>query len=143
MVKVNHHKNCLLCHAPSDVNTMPGGVNAVVPTPGESFPTPTPGNPYGSQPSEVMVRADITYLRQDFSVMQHVANAAPWPEMQRFDYMVRTRVLTQEEAATHAKAAAPTELSPHHKATIAALERLTGKHNVAPTAAAWAEAVKK
>ena len=35
------------------------------------------------------------------------------------------------------------ELSPHHKAVIAALERLTGKKNVAPTAAAWAEAVKK
>jgi hypothetical protein len=143
MVKVNHHKNCLLCHAPSDPGQMPGGVNAVVPTPGESFPTPQPGSPYGNQPSEAMVRADITYLRQDFSVMQPVANAAPWPQLQRFDFMVRTRVLTQEEAAAHEKAAAPTELSPHHKAVVAALERLTGKHNVAPTAAAWAEAVKK
>lgn len=144
MVKINHHRNCLLCHAPSEANVMPGGVNAVVPTPGESFPTPQPGSPYGSQPSEAMVRADVTYLRQDFSVMQPVAHAAPWPEMQRFDFMVRTRVLTQEEAAEHAKqAAAPAQLSPHHRAVIGALERLTGKHNVAPTAAAWAEAVKQ
>jgi hypothetical protein len=140
MVKINHHRNCLLCHQPSDPNTMPGGVNAVVPTPGESFPVPTPGNPYGSQPSEVMVRADITYLRQDFSMMHQVPGASPWPEMQRFDYMVRTRVLTQQEAAD-AKAAPASEQSPHHMAVVAALERLTGKHDVAPTATAWAEAV--
>ncbi len=141
MVKINHHRNCLLCHAPSEANVMPGGVNAVVPTPGEAFPTPSPGNPYGSQPSEAMVRADVTYLRQDFSLMQPVAGAAPWPEMQRFDYMVRTRVVSQDEAAAKAKQA--TGLSPHHRAVIGALERLTGKHNVAPTATAWAEAVKK
>jgi len=141
MVKVNHHRNCLLCHAPPAANTMPGGVNAVVPTPGEAFPTPQPGNPYGSSPSEVMVRADVTYLRQDFSVMQPVANAFPWPAFQRFDYLVRTRVLTQEEAAEAAKAPPAAQLAPHHKAAIAALERLTGKSGIAPTAAAWAEAL--
>jgi hypothetical protein len=145
VVKVNHHRNCLLCHSPAPVNSMPGGVMAVVPTPGESFPMPQPGSPYGSSPSEVMVRADVTYLRQDFSVLQPVANAAPWPEMQRFDFFVRTRVLNEEELAEQqkAKAGAPAAPSPHHKAAIAALERLTGKQNVAPTAAAWAEAIKQ
>jgi hypothetical protein len=142
MVKVNHHRNCLLCHSPAPVNTMPGGVFAVVPTPGESFPVPMPGSPYGSMPSEAMVRADVTYLRQDFSVLQPVAGAAPWPEMQRFDFFVRTRVLTEQELQEHQKRKASVELSPHQKAAIATLERLTGKHDVEPTAAAWADATR-
>jgi hypothetical protein len=113
---------------------------AVVPTPGESFPTPTPGNPYGNMPSEAMVRADITYLRQDFSVMQSVANAHPWPEMQRFDFLVRTRVLSKDEAR-QLQEQPEHALSENHKAAHNALCRLTGKDNVAPTAVAWAQAL--
>jgi hypothetical protein len=146
LVKLNHHRNCLLCHPPPDnANQMPGGVFAVVPTPGESFPMPSPGNPYGSIPSEVMVRADVTYLRQDFSIMQSVGNAHPWPEMQRFDFFVRTRTLNADQVKEHQKrkaeqvAAAP--LSANHKAAIEALQRLTGKENVEPTAEAWAAAL--
>jgi hypothetical protein len=141
VVKINHHRNCLLCHSPAPVNSTPGGVLAVVPTPGESFPVPRPGSPYGSMPSEVMVRADVTYLRQDFSVLQGVAGAAPWPEMQRFDFFVRTRVLGEDEVKQQQARPATATLSPHHKAVVATLERLTGKQNVAPTAAAWAAAV--
>jgi hypothetical protein len=142
VVRINHHRNCLLCHAPAQQNTMPGGVVAVVPTPGESFPMPddSGGSPYGSMPTESMIRADITYLRQDFSLLQPVANASPWPEMQRFDFLVRTRVLTPDEAERARKQAQPA-LSENHKAAIHALERLTGKHDVAPTAVAWSEAV--
>lgn len=144
MVKINHHRNCLLCHQPAPPNSTPGNgtVFAAVPTPGEPFPTPQPGNPYGSMPTEAMITADVTYLRQDFSVLQPVAHAAPWPEMQRFDFLVRTRVLTQDEVREHQqKAGAALELSPNHKAALAALVRLTGKENVAPTAAAWAAAL--
>jgi hypothetical protein len=140
VVKINHHRNCLLCHSTAPANSMPGGVMAVVPTPGESFPTPQPGSPYGSVPSEAMIRADVTYLRQDFSVMQPVANAAPWPEVQRFDFLVRTRVLTKDEAKQTQAQPAPA-LSENHKAVHKALGKLTGKENVAPTAEAWAAAL--
>ena len=37
----------------------------------------------------VSVRADITYLKQDFSVVQPVVNHGPWPSKQRFDYVVQ------------------------------------------------------
>jgi hypothetical protein len=140
LVKINHHRNCLLCHSTAPVNSMPGGVMAVVPTPGEPFPTPEPGNPYGSMPSETMVRADVTYLRQDFSVLQAVANAHPWPAMQRFDFVVRTRVLDKDEIAQH-NAQPAGVLSENHKAALKALRGLTGKDNVAPTADAWAQAL--
>ena len=48
-------------------------------------------------------------MQQDFSVLQPVANAAPWPEQQRFDYFVRTREATPQEvaAAKHAPAHYP------------------------------------
>jgi hypothetical protein len=145
MVKLNHHRNCMLCHpTPENPGQMPGGVFAVVPTPGESFPMPSPGNPYGGMPTEAMVRADVTYLRQDFSVMQSVANAHPWPDMQRFDYFVRKRVLNSDQVKEHEKrqaAQAAPALSANHKAVIEALERLTNKQNIEPTAAAWAAAL--
>jgi len=143
MVKINHHKNCLLCHAPAQVNAQPGGVLAVVPTPGESFAPPSSGGPYGGSPGDPMIRADVTYLRQDFSILASVANAQPWPEMQRFDFMVRNRVLTDEEIRTHLKekqARALGELSENQKAAADALRRLTGKA-AAPNAVAWADAL--
>jgi hypothetical protein len=33
--------------------------------------------------------------------LQSVADAHPWPEMQRFDFLVRTRSLTDEEAQVY------------------------------------------
>ena len=123
---------------------MPGGVMAVVPTPGVPFPSPDSGEPYGGSPGDPLIRADVTYLRQDFSVMQQVANAHPWPEMQRFDFLVRTRVLTADEVRQHQeqkKAGGPGAVSKNHEEAAEALRRLTGKENIAPTAAAWAEAL--
>jgi hypothetical protein len=44
------------------------------------------------------VRADVVYFRQDFSAMHKVAIPEKWPEIQRFDYLVRKRELTAREA---------------------------------------------
>src|SRR5207302_4985097 len=143
MVKINHHRNCLLCHAPAPAGASPGGLMTVVPTPGQSFAPPESGGAYGGSPGDPMIRADITYLRQDFSILASVANAQPWPEMQRFDFMVRTRVLTDEEIRTHLKdreARAPGQLSENQKSAADALRRLTGK-TAAPNAVAWADAL--
>jgi hypothetical protein len=70
--------------------------------------------------------------------MQAVADANPWPEMQRFDFLVRTRVLTDDEAAAREKMVAgePGRPSPYHRAVLAALRELTGR-DAAPTAEAW------
>jgi hypothetical protein len=141
MVKVNHHRNCLLCHPPAPAGQVAGGIFGVVPTPGESFTPPDSGGAYGGSPGDAMVRADVTYLRQDFSILASVPNSHPWPEKQRFDFLVRTRVLTAEEVRDHLKnkqARVAGTLSENQKAAADALHRLTGK-NAAPTAVAWAQ----
>jgi hypothetical protein len=43
----------------------------------------------------------VTYLRQDFSVMMTVPDAHPWPELQRFDFLVRERKLTADEVEAY------------------------------------------
>jgi hypothetical protein len=144
VVRINHHRNCLLCHPPSATGSTQE-VPGVIPIPGQSFPS-SPREAYGQAKSsgEPMVRADTTYLRQDFSVLMPVANAAPWPEMQRFDFLVRTRELTPTELAAkqqEMKQRPANHLSDNHKAAIFVLERLSGQQNVAPTREAWQNAL--
>ena len=90
LVRVNHHRSCLLCHAPGNTGKVSGdAVSAEVPVPGQ--PLNSPSGPYNTSRREILVRVDVTYLRQDFSAFQAVADANPWPEMQRFDFLVRMR----------------------------------------------------
>lgn len=139
LVRINHHRNCLLCHPPSQTGEtfeVPG----VIPIPGMAFPS-SPKEAYGSAQSlgEPMVRADTTYLRQDFSVLMPVTGAAPWPEMQRFDFMVRQRVVEGKELAAlqaNMKARGADFLSENHKAALKVLRDLSGQ-DAAPNAAAW------
>jgi hypothetical protein len=90
LVRVNHLRNCLLCHAPSLSKTDP--VRGLIPIPGQRI-----GPQYYQELDGIFVRADITYLRQDFSLTHPVKDHGLWPEHQRFDYFVRTRELTKEE----------------------------------------------
>jgi hypothetical protein len=90
MVKVNHLQNCVLCHAPSTASS--DALRGFVPTPGREIP-----NEYYHSGDGSFIRADITYLKQDFSEKLPVANAQPWPEEQRFDFLLRTRDLTGQE----------------------------------------------
>src|SRR5262249_39514135 len=105
LVRINHLRNCMLCHPAAHASDFPeaksdlSGISQVflvgiVPIPGVETPTG-----YGSlaPPVDRVVRADATYLRQDFSLLEKVTDAAPWPEIQRFDYLVRNRVLTSGE----------------------------------------------
>lgn len=138
LVKINHHRNCLMCHAPGNTETVsPEALTAGVPVPGVPFPAPSMG--YQTTSPDLLVRIDVTYLRQDFSMFQAVADANPWPEMQRFDYLVRARELTNQEAATvsnQLKEREKDRLSPYHRTVLAALRDLTGR-DTEPTAAAW------
>ncbi len=92
LVRVNHLRNCLLCHAPSASGR--DLVRGAMPIPGESLP-----RVYYCDPRANFVHADVTYLRQDFSVMQTVADPGKWPALQRYDYLVRLRELTLHEIA--------------------------------------------
>lgn len=86
VVRVNHLSNCMMCHAPSK-NTS-DMVRGRVPTPNQPLP---PMTQYYEDNRGIFVRADVTYIKQDFSVYQPVDRPGPWPLMQRYDYMVRTR----------------------------------------------------
>lgn len=136
LVRVNHNRNCLLCHAPaqgsSDPCTAPVHIPVFVPcgnlkSGGYGIVTP--------DPSAIFVRFDITYLRQDFSTIENC---------ERFDYLVRTRKLSPAEAKSYERALTPTQPgtpSPYQRAVLAALRDLTGR-DAAPTAAAWRALLK-
>src|SRR5579883_1157620 len=127
VVRLNHLRNCLLCHAPSaDQND--GLVRGPVPTPGQ----PLPPRYYEGAGGD-FVRADITFLRQDFSINLPEENAAPWPNEQRYDFVVRTRFATPEELT--AFATQPSNY-PQRDAVLYALRGITAK-NAGSSAAHW------
>jgi len=130
LVRINHLRNCMLCHPPAEQGKIPEGtLVADIPLPSE--PLPSFGNYFDesqrspSRLNNLLVRIDMTYLRQDFSAMGEVAEQAPWPAQQRFDYVVRKRVLTPEEAADLRKRLEGE--SPYRKAAAKALRELTGR----------------
>lgn len=139
LIRVNHHRNCLLCHAPGNSENVPESVLTVpVPLPNEPLPEPATGYQHPPETTpDIFVRIDVTYLRQDFSQRMPVADAQPWPLMQRFDFFVRTRVLEEEEVRAYQE---PTReagwVSPYHRAALYALRELTGR-DTEPTPQAW------
>jgi hypothetical protein len=83
---------------------------------------------YYEQRTGNFVRADVTYLRQDFSTVQAVEDHGKWPRLQRFDYLVRKRELGKEEVARLEKAEAGKPTSyPQREAVLWALRELTGE----------------
>lgn len=124
LVRVNHLANCLLCHAPSfDRADL---VRGAVPIPGQPLPGPAT-TPQYYESGESFVRADITYLRQHFSVMQPVLNSGQWPNNQRFDYLVRLRPITSKKELEQAEALKLKTLTPQKEILRRAVKELTGK----------------
>jgi len=142
LVRINHHHNCLLCHAPATTTRDKSsqeeaakleGLTAQVPVPSESMVAY-----YRPSVPDILVRFDVTYLRQDFSLKLPVANADPWPELQRYDFLVRTREVTGKEALAYQQLLdwRRPEASPYRRAALSALRELTGR-DAEPTATAW------
>jgi hypothetical protein len=138
LVRINHHQNCLLCHAPANSTKFSSDLTtAPVPLPGEKLPSPHDYMRHAQ--GKFSVRVDVTYLRQDFSRLQKVANAAPWADMQRFDFFVRTVTMSPEEAKVYEKQfrdKTAGQESPYQRALLTALRALTGR-DAPPNAAAW------
>jgi hypothetical protein len=139
LVRVNHHAGCLLCHAPSFSADDP--VRGPVPNP--LLPLPRPGQYYGSSPGGLFVRADFTYLRQDFSEVLKVEHPGRWPNRQRFDFFVRVRRLDEGEARAWAgreRSTDPPPMPASRRAALDALRHLTGLDG-GITAGSWGQAL--
>jgi hypothetical protein len=134
LVRVNHLRNCVLCHAPAQQASDP--VRGLVPTPGQPLNPPASGYSGGSDGT--FVRADVTYLRQDFSVPQPVARPGNWPVHQRYDYLVRTRYPTPDELLEALKKRSGSY--PQLDAVLFALRELTGRDG-GSSAEGWQEAL--
>jgi hypothetical protein len=138
LVRVNHLRSCLLCHEPSlGPGTSPGAAvdRSLRATPSLDAPVPSTQQPlrrrrqyYESprSPTGIFVRMDIVYLRQDFSVTQVVppSKESFWPRLQRYDYFIRRKAMSEEEALAWI-AKHPANESLHRKAVLAALRELT------------------
>src|SRR5262249_13062273 len=91
LVKINHHRNCMLCHRPANnefLGSLEQGV-ATVPNPRRAL-AETRGVGYGGPSPDDAIRFDITYVRPDFSLIFPVdkqAHGGIWPEQQRFDFV--------------------------------------------------------
>ena len=117
VVAVNHLRNCLLCHAPSLSNL--DSSRGLVP----EWERPLPRAYYQSS-SGTFVRADVTYLTQDFSVVQPVKAPGLWPASQRFDYMVYKTPVSKKVAEKNDKM---DHNKIHREAIVFALQSLTGQ----------------
>jgi hypothetical protein len=128
LVKINHMRNCYLCHAAS--SSPKDLVRGLTPKVGGPVMTLYPTKCACGD----FVSAQVTYLRQDFSVIQPVANSAPWPEEQRYDYVVRTRKATADEL--QAAKERIDDSYPQRDAVLKALRGLTGR-DAGTTAEDW------
>ncbi len=133
VVRINHLSNCLMCHPASLVRT--DLVRGAVPTPGQPLPPPSTPSQYYDNGS-IFVRADTTYLKQDFSVMQPVTNHGEWPEYQRFDYVVRVRKPTLFETENIAQMKRDGKLTGSREAVLFALREISGQ-NLGRTRQDW------
>jgi sugar lactone lactonase YvrE len=133
MIKINHPRNCLLCHAQS-ISTE-DKVRGQVPTTDQSLTPPYYGGTQGT-----FVRADVTYLKQDFSVPLNVPNPGAWPSAQRFDFLVRERPARPAEIFAAKKPALTASV--YQQSVFFALRELTGQ-DPGPTAEDWKKLLLK
>jgi hypothetical protein len=140
LVRVNHMKSCLLCHAPESRDRIGSEERALIPIPGEKL-IPRSRDYYSFGSPDLSIRFDVTYLKQDFSAKLPVADHGEWPEEQRFDFLVRERLLTEKEAEAFTAELKKRNAggSPYHLAAVAALNELTEKKL---TADEWRKSVK-
>ncbi len=175
VVRANHLTNCLLCHPPAATATEPAlGLDPVVTVPPALQPSGaaatvagTPGSHAytsggsgigaqaggGGRAVPALIRGDITFLRQDFSVALPVPTGGPAlrapalpgpaagqasPPTLRYDFVLRTRVLSPKETAQLTTKPVERADYPQREAVLFALRELTGQ-DAGPTAEAWQE----
>jgi HEAT repeat protein len=161
VVRTNHLNNCLLCHPPGANGTEPVlGLDPVLTVPANAGvatvvtqlqATPGSHNYGGNRTAStqvpvivqvpLLVRGDVTYLRQDFSVRLPVnpqLSTQPGTTTARYDYVVRTRYVPTKAAQMLLEQLGEKSY-PQRDSVLYALRTLTGK-DLGSTSEAWLEA---
>jgi len=148
LVQIDHSANCMMCHAPALSSSDParGPVPGVVAvgkgrgaggSGGGGGGGRWPGGSGGSSLNSFFVRADVAYLRQDFSIDQPVTDPTTGSDViARFDYLVRVRPAKPEEISAHRQRSGASTSFAQRDAVLFALRELTGK-DAGPTTGAW------
>jgi HEAT repeat protein len=136
LVRINHEKNCLLCHIPATGKGDPVvGIDTFSSRPVAS--NDLVGN-YGGNPaaltaslgggwSGLWIRADVQFLHQDFSVTFPVLPAFADEKGLRFDYTVHKRPLKPAEVQEWKKHPPAKDNYKQRDAVLFALRNLTGR----------------
>jgi hypothetical protein len=133
VVRVRHSTNCVMCHPPAATSRDPA--TGVVPGMTLRLSTSQVRSLGMCETDRLMVnplrvRGDITFFRQDFSVQQPslVTNLNSKAFESRFDYLVRTRILSPEKFQRLKKHVPAAGESEQRQALLFALRELTGKN---------------
>ena len=145
VVRINHQNNCLICHPPALTKQDP--VLGIVP--GVTFHgslggsggygKPSPQFPFTTQ---LYVRADFVFFRQDFSVQLplRVLAGTDLSTDLRYDFLVRVRWTSPEAVKKMQNLPKPGTFSEQRQALLWALRELTGKDG-GTTYAQWRAAL--
>jgi HEAT repeat protein len=142
LVRVNHVQNCLLCHVPSVGRDPVTDVDPFTNRPSQTYDVgyggpKIPGGTNGVWANRVLIRADVQFFRQDFSVTLPPDGSYSSGPGLRFDFLVRTRPLKPAEVREWENYSHPPGPSyPQRDATLAALRAITGQ-DAGATTAAW------
>jgi hypothetical protein len=148
VVKLNHLRNCMLCHPPSSQAhfSNDNALNANVPNPREKLSTPMQiSGGYGAADLAQAIRFDVSYLRPDFSLTLPVdekTHAGVWPDRQRFDFLVRRRRLTSAEYKAYEKSRPFLPPNATRAAALHILRELTG-YDDEPDVDRWIDIIRK
>jgi HEAT repeat protein len=142
LVRVNHIQNCLLCHVPAIGRDPVTDVDPFANRPSQTYDVgyggpKTPGGGGGVWANRVLIRADVQFLHQDFSVTFPPGGSYSSAGGLRFDFLVRARRLKPAEVQEwkyQARPAAPAYAQ--REATLSALRAVTGQ-DAGPTTEAW------
>src|SRR5262249_54853120 len=109
-----------------------GSSSTTVPSPGRGGSSTSVETAVTEAP--LLIRADITYVRQDFSLQLPVAPPTAPALERRFDYVVRTRPISAQEVWALRRQLGDRASYPQREAVLVALRALAG-HDAGPTTA--------
>jgi HEAT repeat protein len=143
VVRVKHIENCLLCHAPASGRDPVTDVDPFAGRPQQTYELGRygrpriPGSGNGVWANRVLIRADVQFLRQDFSITFPPGRNFPSVDGLRFDFLVRTRPLKPAEVQEWKQQPKPDATAyPQREATLYALRAVTGE-DAGPTTEGW------